>query len=706
VCLTFATALRCGSTNPAPPAPLAPDAPLPAAALAKSYGLALEPAPADGIPIRVVDAASRMPVADALVVSVDEADFTHDENDEDDADGHGSGRYWLRKLGRAYATAADGRVFVPAPTAPRSLFVWSSANFGRTTLEVHDHTEHVVALAPRSLRVEVVDRAGRPQAGVPIQMAKCSLEPMSIGTTVGVTGADGCFDIPALEVERGVHRSCGRRDLVMLGAPIFDGEMPAADAPVLEPVKFVLPECGSVEVELLDAQGRPLRRDSGPVPAHALALSVSSSGPAGFVGAESGARRPVHNFRVPFADGRCRLDHVELGADLQFWLRVDVNNWGYRGDDLCVVGASESETSHFRGPTRAGEVTHVVLRAHSFDRPDEDWHRESKVGEPPPPKDDLSDAATSDGAAPPKSADAPELRSSVDVAVKIDVPILPCFLQVRLDGNRDPNEHDSNPWVDVNGRATIRNVPAGSHSIEITRSGFGLFDSEVVLHESAEFTVAPSQHLRDPELLDIDLTGKLGRVHVDVVDDAGEPLSGFVHTTRASDAAFSLSDGFEHGRADLLVPIGDGFRSEVVVSRFRPLVLDPRADVRRVTMKRGLPIRLALAPGFELPDAADRHARLYVGVSEMPHFVPDRDQLRILELRPGAELHFELAEPGRWPLIFLIGREGANGEENVRESYLIDTTIDVEDRADEQAFVITPDPDCWNRLVGKLRARE
>jgi len=703
VCLTFATALRCGSTNPAPPAPPAPSAPaapLSAAALAKSYGLALEPAPADGVPIRVVDAASRKPVADALVVSVDETDFTYDVNDEDDVDGHGSGRYWLRKLGRAYATSADGRAVVPAPTAPRSLFVWSGANFGRATLEVHDRTEHVVALAPRSLRVEVVDRAGRPQAGVPIQMAKCSLEPMSIGTTVGVTGADGCFDIPALEIERGVHRSCGRRDLVMLGAPIVGGEMRAADAPELEPVKFVLPECGSVEVELQDAQGRPLRKDSGPAPAHALALSVSSFGPSPFVGDEPGAQWPVRSLRVPFVDGRCRLDRVELGADLQFRLRVFWSDSRFSYDDLTVVGASEPETSHFRGPAKAGEVTHVVLRADSVGAPVEDPDPDSKMDE----RAEIPDA--SPAAAPPEPADAPELRSSVDVAVKIDVPILPCFLQVRLDGNRDPNANDSNPWIDVNGRATIRNVPAGAHSIEITRSGFSLSDSEVVLHESAEFAVAPSQHLRDPGLLDIDLRGKLGRVHVDVVDDAGAPLSGFVHTTRASDAVFSLSDGFERGRADLLVPIGDGFRSEVVVARFRPLVLDPRADVRRVTMKRGLPIRLALAPGFELPDAADRHARLCVGVSELPHFVPDRDQLRTLELRPGAELHFELAEPGPWPLIFQIGREGANGKEKLKESHLLDTTIDVQDRADEQSFVITPDRDCWNRLVGELRASE
>src|SRR6185369_3056160 len=139
----------------------------------------------------------------------------------------------------AWATSSDGVARIAVPKAPLSVFVWSGEKFGRTTLEVHDRSEHVVPIAPRSLLVEVVDRDGRPQAGVPIQMAKCSLEPESTGTTVGTTGADGRFAIPALELERGVHRTCGRRDLVMLGSLIVGRELRAVDAPVLEPVKFV-----------------------------------------------------------------------------------------------------------------------------------------------------------------------------------------------------------------------------------------------------------------------------------------------------------------------------------------------------------------------------------------------------------------------------------------------------------------------------------
>src|SRR6185369_8023196 len=413
---------RCGSTDPAPPAPTAL---LSADELARSFGLVLQPAPADNVPIRVVDAASGKPVGDALVVSVDEADFTSDEsNESDEVDGHGSGSHRLRELGRAYATAADGRVVVPAPAVPRSLFVWSGANFGRTTLEVHDRAEHVVALAPRSLRVEVVDRTGRPQAGVPIQIAKCALFPMSFGTSVGVTGADGRFDIPALALERGVHRSCGRRDLVMLGALIAGGAMRAADAPVLEPVKFVLPECGSVEVELQDAQGRPLRKENGPALAVAVALSVSSFGPARPAGYELGAQPLTRSLQVPIVDGRCRLERVELGADLQFQLRVLQSDSSCSVEYPHAVGASEPGTSYLRGPVKAGEVTHVVLRASFFGAPDKDPDPDSKMDEVAEIPDASPDAAAHE------RADAPCPRSSVAISVQLDVPIEPCWLRV------------------------------------------------------------------------------------------------------------------------------------------------------------------------------------------------------------------------------------------------------------------------------------
>ena len=692
VCLAFATALRCGSTNPAPPAPAAP---LSAVELARSYGLALQPAPADGVPIRVVDAASGRPVGDALVVSIDEYEFTYGDVDYDDGEAR-TARSLLRREGCATATSGDGVARVAAPTAPRCVFVWSGGKFGRTTLEVHDRTEHVVPIAPRSLRVEVVDESGRPKAGVPIQMAKCSLEPMATATTVGTTGADGGFDIPALELERGVHRTCGRRDLVMLGALIFGGELRAADAPVLEPVRLVLPACGSIDVELQNAQGRPLGSDS--KHARSLSLLVESCGRLEPHGLERKRRHwHVRSLEPPIVDGRCRLDRVELGAELTFQLEVEIRPRVFSFDHLTPIGTAEKGGEHILGPTKDGEVKHVVLRAGWFGAPEDDSESAAATKTPTVTPDESSDAAT------PESAAAPDLDSSFDVSVRLDVPIEPCWLRVRVDGNRDPHEHDSNPWIDVNGRATIRNVRAGTHSIKITRCSISTSLREVVLHESAEFEVAPAQHLRDPRLLDIDLRGKLQSRRLEIVDGDGKELSGLVYETRTDHPGHDEPMWFEKGRADLLSIVGDGFSTQIVANRFRPRLLAPDSRTRRIVLQRGIPIRLALAPGFEMPDAAQLEARLYVGVSEMPHFVTDQDELRSFELRPGAEPRFELAEPGQWPLVFLIGRQGANGEENVEASHLLDTTIDVLDRTEEQTFVITPDRDCWDRLVGKLR---
>src|SRR5262245_26409787 len=127
-----------------------------AAELAKSYGLELRPEVADGVAIRVVDAASHKAVSDALVVSVDEWEFTY--SDAGDGGIKWNARSLLADSGLAYATSGDGVARVAPPTAPRSIFVWHGDDFGRTTLEVFDRAEHVVSVAPRALMVEVVDK--------------------------------------------------------------------------------------------------------------------------------------------------------------------------------------------------------------------------------------------------------------------------------------------------------------------------------------------------------------------------------------------------------------------------------------------------------------------------------------------------------------------------------------------------------------------
>ena len=143
----------------------------------------------DGVPIKVVDAKSGKPVADALVVSVDEWWFTYSDNGDYGAPPESAAL--LREHGEAYVTASDGTTRVARPDEPRSIFAWLGDEFGRATLEVHDRAEQLIAIGPRELVVEVVDRMGRPQPGIPIHLAKCALEPSSLSFDRAITGADG-----------------------------------------------------------------------------------------------------------------------------------------------------------------------------------------------------------------------------------------------------------------------------------------------------------------------------------------------------------------------------------------------------------------------------------------------------------------------------------------------------------------------------------
>lgn len=691
---SVALGLACSSTRASRPALAIPSA----AELAKSYGLEIRPEAADGVPIRVVDAASGKPVGDALVVSVDESEFTY-------ADSGDAGRTWnahslLKEYGQAYVTSRDGTVRVANPEELRAAFVWHGNDFGRTMLEVHDHAEHLVSMAPRSLMVEVVDKAGRPQSGIPVQLGKCSLEPMSAATTVGTTGSDGRFAIPPLELERGVHRSCGRRDLVMLGCLVSGYELRAVDRAKLEPVRMVLPDCGTVEVEIQDAQGRPISKDS--KPGVRLSLLIDSVRLGAACGPE---RKPSEDDErslfVPVDGASYRLDHVEVGRHLTFWLKVEKSS-SYSDDGLHPIDSKRQGPVAFPGPTRAGETKHVVLRAESFgSEEDQPTSVEAQVTR----SEKSPNTTTGDADSSPAKSDE---HSSIDIAVQLDVPIEACWLSARLDDNRDPYDHETCPWIDVNGCATIRGVPAGTHSVTITERRIYSNDyADVPLCRIDDVLVAPSQHLRDPRLLNIDLRGKLRVHHLEISDGDGHPLSGFVRFTRDGDRDFADQMWFRDGHVSFLTGVDDGVRASVGVNRFRKRPLDltssgPAGAPRQVYMERGIGVRLVFDRQLKLPDAP--HDSIYIGVSEMPHWFEWLEFLRTVELRPGADLNFRVAEPGDWKVIFLRSHDSGDNDPEVSECPSVETTISVEDTGAGvvQFLDVKPDHERWNELLRSI----
>jgi hypothetical protein len=675
---------------------------IPAAELAKSYGLEIRPQVADGVPIRVVDATSGKPVDDALVVSVDETEFTY--WDAGDGGITWNARSLLVHSGQAYVTSGDGVARVATPAEPRSIFVWHGDDFGRTTLEVYDRAEHVVSVAPRSLIVEVVDKDGKPQSGVPVQLGKCALEPMSLGATVGFTGADGRFAIPALELERAVHRSCGRRALVMLGYLVSGYELRAIDAPQLEPVKFVLPDCGDVDFDLQTSHRWPPSDHPASWPQFRLSVEGTKQGqPCGRERAlETMSERTLV---LPIDHPPYRLERVEVGMTLWFRLNVQLGESTSTSDKVTAFGADGRSTRHVDGPSRAGEHKHVLLKAGSLGAPLEEW---SSEGEPNPEVERTRDEANAAYQAEVKEfQEKLHVSSSIDVSVQLDVPIEPCWLSVRLDDNRDPNESDSCPWIDVNGRATMRGVPAGRHSVTITERRMSNDFADVPLCRIDDVDVGPSQHLRDPRLLNVDLRGKL-RVHrLEVTDGDSHPMSGFIRFTRDGDRDFHDQIYFKDGHVSFLTGVDDGVRASVAVNRCRKLALDlassePAGAPRRIFMERGIGVHLALDRELKLPGAL--HDSIYIGVSEMPHWCETLEDLRTVELRPGADLNFKLAEPGDWKVIFLRSHDDGSGEPEVSECKSVETTISVKDTdaGVVQMLTVTPDPERWNELLRSL----
>ena len=117
-------------------------------------------------------------------------------------------------------------------------------------------------------------------------------------------------------------------------------------------------------------------------------------------------------------------------------------------------------------------------------------------------------------------------------------------------------------------------------------------------------------------------------------------------------------------------------------------------------MKRGIPIRLALDPSLALP--SDPHDRIYVGVSEALRWEESLDDVRTVELLTGAELRFDVAEPGDWNVVFLRLHDDGGDRPSVTECHSVETTISVQDGSREQAITVAPDRDCWNALMKSI----
>jgi len=705
ICM-FASGQGCTTPSPSGPEPpastrLRPDAEsvssaLPSGAgrdgsaleLAQSFGVELLPAAEDGIPVRVVDGTTGNSIVDALVVIVDEEEFFREYGHPGATDRDAVTQ--LRSIGKAYATGDDGRTRVAPSNRPLSVFAWHDERFGRSTLEVYDRVEHVIPLARRKLRVEVVDAAGKPQPGIPLALGRHIDPPGDSGVWRGVTSTDGRAAIAPLDLERDVHSGCGRRTVITFGFPSRAFAVRAIDEPVLEPVHLVLPECGELLVELQDLEGRLLREDA--------VVVLDAYEPEEVCGLDRTAAWQNRTRCLFFVstEGRLYVPRVEIGLDLSV------------GVFDCQ---DEFESVTIQGPTKAGERKEVVLRAMPARESVSPGHgRESQS---------LVEAHRREKASKP--------RSSVEISVIVDERIEPHWL-LSVGGWDDPEypelmkvgdstvSYPRTCWFDARGRMSVRGVPAGRHNFTISVND-ETQDDPPVLWEVRDVDVGLCEHVRDPRLLNVDLRGKLSRHVLDISDEQGHPLSGHLEILDAAQSGFLE---FSSGHHELVTTAGREFRVRVLVPRFRPVERNLTADPARnqIELKRGLPVRVVLDPDFKMP--AEPPLKIYVGVPEDPGnfaYSPEglgeadsgEGTLRTVEVRPGGSASFDIPLPGNWRVYFTIGRSDRTDSDAGPEHKSMSASepiIRVVDSEQEQVFIVSPDSEEWVQALENLAGQE
>ncbi|MBI5434434.1 MAG: carboxypeptidase regulatory-like domain-containing protein [Planctomycetes bacterium] len=231
-------------------------------------GVAAPPSVDDGVLVRVVQAETQAPVANARVLWLD--------------GGAAEGRApWLwfdralrervaDEIGRTFRTDEHGEVRVPRPEASVQPLAWVLASDGAASGEsnLRDQDVLVIELArDTELRAQVFDADGSPRGGVVVRLhASRASGGSGAGpiTVSGVTRAeDGLAVLPHAStlVGSGADHECVLHVEALLDPPL-ERWVTSAELGG-EPLRFDLPPTGSVSVALRDARGElePLARE-------------------------------------------------------------------------------------------------------------------------------------------------------------------------------------------------------------------------------------------------------------------------------------------------------------------------------------------------------------------------------------------------------------------------------------------------------------
>lgn len=220
----------------------------------------------------------------------------------------------LQELGTELALDARGEVFVPRAPHPRNVVAVLGDLHGETALSPKDE-RCVLRLQPyHSLTVEVVDGAGRPVPGATVVLFDEG-DPLRWSTD-----GDGRVRLPKLEAlvpdtYEGLLR------VAMAGGARSTPESVefTLESIPREPVRFVVEECGSVVVELVDLQGRARDLDG-----HAQ-LEIDPASRAG----PSEVLQAVPGLTAELRHGRAVFTGIGLGLSLDVFVEPERygNQW-------------------------------------------------------------------------------------------------------------------------------------------------------------------------------------------------------------------------------------------------------------------------------------------------------------------------------------------------------------------------------------------
>ncbi|MCB9833285.1 MAG: hypothetical protein H6807_12505 [Planctomycetes bacterium] len=299
-------------------------------------------APGGGLLVRCLEAGSRAALADVTVwVEDEEGDPWRRALDHPDGDLPGP-------RARRYRSDRHGLLRIPEalPDRPRRLTAMTADRHAcaldRNAL---GGGELVLELRPMKLvEVAVVDRAGRPLAGAPVEFRVASSAPLAsaaaLRTRVRTAGPGGRAWLPLLRRADDPEGS----GVVMLGGLLGEavGRPIDAAAPPTQPIRLVAPATGSV---LVRRQGPRL-----PGPPRRRSLLIEEAGAAGTTTDHGGLLHRA-GLLLDFAGESLRVDFVAIGLDLRLGLVPE------------ALAPDATVTVRTRGPSRAGELVTIDLEA-------------------------------------------------------------------------------------------------------------------------------------------------------------------------------------------------------------------------------------------------------------------------------------------------------------------------------------------------------